>query len=258
MTPRSSTRPTRSCESTPRRSAAPICTSSKATRVPFADNSVYKVPARLTDEQVLFLADILPTSFEVGVLNGMVGPGDVVAIVGAGPIGLAAILTARLYTPGTIVAIDLADSRLESARRFGADTTINNGTEDPVARVMDAAGLQRRLPGRRERAGRGRRLTGGGAGALTSAACRQFRSSPRCSVGRSLAQRSASVGHPPGMPRDWDAGVDAIIPARFQARQCCGAARSARALAASAHGDRRLRAASGGPRRGASGHPPRA
>lgn len=105
-------------------------------RVPFADNSVYKVPEQLSDEQVLFLADILPTSFEVGVLNGMVAPGDVVAIVGAGPIGLAAILTARLYTPGRIVAIDLADSRLESARRFGADTTVNNGREDVVALVM--------------------------------------------------------------------------------------------------------------------------
>ena len=106
-------------------------------RVPFADNSVYKVPEQLTDEQVLFLADILPTSFEVGVLNGMVSPGDTVAIVGAGPIGLAAILTARLYTPGRIIAIDLADSRLESARRFGADTTINNGNEDAVAQVME-------------------------------------------------------------------------------------------------------------------------
>jgi alcohol dehydrogenase len=106
-------------------------------RVPFADNSVHKVPEQLTDEQVLFLADILPTSFEVGVLNGMVSPGDVVAIVGAGPIGLAAILTARLYTPGRIVAIDLADSRLQSAIRFGADTTINNGSEDAVARVME-------------------------------------------------------------------------------------------------------------------------
>jgi alcohol dehydrogenase len=106
-------------------------------RVPFADNSVYKIPEQLSDEQVLFLADILPTSFEVGVLNGMVAPGDVVAIVGAGPIGLAAILTARLYTPGRIVAIDLADSRLDSARRFGADTTINNGSEDAVARVME-------------------------------------------------------------------------------------------------------------------------
>jgi len=106
-------------------------------RVPFADNSVYKVPEQLTDEQVLFLADILPTSFEVGVLNGMVSPGDVVAIVGAGPIGLAAIMTAKLYTPGRIVAIDLADSRLESARRFGADTVINNSREQPVAVVME-------------------------------------------------------------------------------------------------------------------------
>jgi alcohol dehydrogenase len=111
-------------------------------RVPFADNSVYKVPEELTDEQVLFLADILPTSFEVGVLNGMVAPGDVVAIVGAGPVGLAAILTARLYTPGRIVAIDLADSRLDSALQFGADTTINNGREDAVATIMElTAGL---------------------------------------------------------------------------------------------------------------------
>ena len=106
-------------------------------RVPFADNSVYKIPDQLTDEQVLFLADILPTSFEVGVLNGMVAPGDTVAIVGAGPIGLAAILTARLYSPGNIVAIDLADSRLDAAKRFGADTTINNSREDAVAKVME-------------------------------------------------------------------------------------------------------------------------
>ncbi len=106
-------------------------------RVPFADTSVYKISDALSDEQVLFLADILPTSYEVGVLNGMVSPGDTVAIVGAGPIGLAAVMTARLYTPGRIIAIDLADTRLESARRFGADTTINNGIEDPIARVME-------------------------------------------------------------------------------------------------------------------------
>jgi alcohol dehydrogenase len=106
-------------------------------RVPFADNSVYKVPEQLSDEQVLFLADILPTAYEVGVLNGQVCPGDVVAIVGAGPVGLAAILTASLYTPGHIVAIDLADSRLESARGFGADTTINNGHEDAYERIME-------------------------------------------------------------------------------------------------------------------------
>jgi alcohol dehydrogenase len=106
-------------------------------RVPFADNSVYKFPEALADEQVLFLADILPTAFEVGVLNGAVSPGDVVAIVGAGPVGLSAILTATLYTPGRIVAIDLADSRLASALRFGADITINNGREDALALVME-------------------------------------------------------------------------------------------------------------------------
>jgi alcohol dehydrogenase len=105
-------------------------------RVPFADTSVYKVPEELTDEQVLFLADILPTAFEVGVLNGGVKPGDTVAIVGAGPIGLAAILTAKLYTPSRIVAIDLADSRLERALEFGADTAVNNGREDPVEAVL--------------------------------------------------------------------------------------------------------------------------
>ncbi len=109
-------------------------------RVPFAANSTHKVPDTLTDEQVLFLADILPTSFEVGVLAGEISPGDTVAIVGAGPIGLAAILTANLYTPGRVIAIDLADSRLEAARRFGADVTINNGTEDPVAKVMELTG----------------------------------------------------------------------------------------------------------------------
>ncbi|MDX6505826.1 MAG: alcohol dehydrogenase [Gaiellaceae bacterium] len=109
-------------------------------RVPFADTSVYKVPDELTDEQVLFLADILPTSFEVGVLNGGVQPGDTVAIVGAGPIGLAAIMTAKLYTPGRIVAIDLAPARLEKALEFGADVTIDNSTEDAVERMMALTG----------------------------------------------------------------------------------------------------------------------
>ena len=109
-------------------------------RVPFADTSVYKVPEALSDEQVLFLADILPTAFEVGVIAGRVQPGDTVAIVGAGPIGLAAIVTAKLLTPGTIVAIDLADSRLEKARAFGADVTINNGTQNAVEQVMALTG----------------------------------------------------------------------------------------------------------------------
>jgi alcohol dehydrogenase len=106
-------------------------------RIPFADTSVFTVPEQLSDEQVLFLADILPTSYEVGVLNGRVTPGDTVAIVGAGPIGLAAIMTAKLYTPGRIVSIDLEDARLEQALAFGADATINNGREDAVARILE-------------------------------------------------------------------------------------------------------------------------
>jgi alcohol dehydrogenase len=109
-------------------------------RVPFADNSVYKVPDALSDEDVLFLADILPTSFEVGVLNGGVQPGDTVAIVGAGPIGLAAILTAKLFTPGRIVAIDPAAPRLEKALEFGADIAIDNSSEDAVERVFELTG----------------------------------------------------------------------------------------------------------------------
>jgi alcohol dehydrogenase len=105
-------------------------------RVPLADGTLYRVPQELSDVHVLFLADILPTAYEVGVLNGEVRPGGVVAIVGAGPIGLAAIVGARLFTPARIIAIDLADTRLESARRFGADITINNGREDAKARIM--------------------------------------------------------------------------------------------------------------------------
>jgi alcohol dehydrogenase len=109
-------------------------------RVPFADNSLYKIPAGLTDEQVLFLSDILPTSFEVGVLNGQVKPGDTVAVVGAGPIGLSVILAAKLFTPGKIIAIDLADSRLAKAKEFGADVIINNGSEDAVKKVFELTG----------------------------------------------------------------------------------------------------------------------
>ena len=94
--------------------------------MPFADLSTYAIPAGVTDEAVLMLADILPTGYEVGVLNGQVAPGDVVAVVGAGPIGLAAITGARLYSPAMVIAIDLADSRLDAAKQFGADVTVNN------------------------------------------------------------------------------------------------------------------------------------
>src|ERR1700690_3298805 len=105
-------------------------TQAELVRVPFADTSLYRLPAGGRDEEILMLADILPTAYEVGVLNGKVEPGDTVAIVGAGPIGLAAIMTAKLHPPGRIIAIDLADARLEKAIEFGADLTINNGNED--------------------------------------------------------------------------------------------------------------------------------
>ncbi len=115
-------------------------TQAEYVRVPFADTSTYKVPAGVAAEEILMLADILPTGYEVGVLNGVVRPGDVVAVVGAGPIGLAAIMGARLFSPSHIVAIDLSDIRLEAAKRFGADITINNSVEDADAIVAELTG----------------------------------------------------------------------------------------------------------------------
>lgn len=110
-------------------------TQAEYVRVPFADLSTYKLPDGVSDEEMLMLADILPTGYEVGVLNGGVRPGDVVAVVGAGPIGLAAISGARLFSPSHIVAFDLADSRLEAAKQFGADIAVNNGRQDPLSVV---------------------------------------------------------------------------------------------------------------------------
>ena len=115
-------------------------TQGELVRVPFADTSTYPVPESASDEEIVMLADILPTGYEVGVLNGRVQPGDTVAVVGAGPIGLAAILGARLYSPSHVVAIDLADSRLDAAKRFGADLTINNASTDAVAYLRDLTG----------------------------------------------------------------------------------------------------------------------
>jgi alcohol dehydrogenase len=111
-------------------------TQAEYVRVPFADTSTYPAPPGVSDEQLLMLADILPTGYEVGVLNGHVQPGDVVAVVGCGPIGLSAIMGSRLYSPSHIVAIDQADVRLEAAKSFGADVTVNNSREDPLAAVQ--------------------------------------------------------------------------------------------------------------------------
>jgi len=98
-------------------------------RIPFADMSTHLLPGSVTDEQAVLLADILPTSYEVGVLNGQVKPGDVVVIVGAGPIGLAAIIGAKFYSPSHIIAVDYAASRLEAAKHLGADATAQPGAE---------------------------------------------------------------------------------------------------------------------------------
>src|SRR5512141_499692 len=87
--------------------------------IPFADNSMYPIPAGADEEALVMLSDILPTGFECGVLNGQVKPGDTVAIVGGGPIGLAALLTAQFYSPAGIIMVDLDDNRLEEAERRG-------------------------------------------------------------------------------------------------------------------------------------------
>jgi alcohol dehydrogenase len=115
-------------------------TQAEYVRVPFADTSTYRVPDGVSDESVLMVADILPTSYEVGVLNGRVAPADVVAIVGAGPIGLSAIAGARLYSPSHVIALDVADSRLDAAKGFGADVVINPQREDAVAIVKELTG----------------------------------------------------------------------------------------------------------------------
>jgi alcohol dehydrogenase len=115
-------------------------TQAEYARVPFAETSVHKVPEGVTDEQVLFLADILPTGYEVGVKNGRVKPGDVVVVVGAGPVGLAAIQTAALTGAASIIALEPAQSRREHALRFGADIAIDPAdadAEEQVAALTD-------------------------------------------------------------------------------------------------------------------------
>ena len=117
-------------------------TQAEQVRVPFADTSVYRLPHDVDDARALLLADILPTAYEVGVLKGRVTPGDTVAVVGAGPIGLAAITTARLYSPASIIAIDPAAARREAARRAGADLVLEPGEDvpDTVREATDGLG----------------------------------------------------------------------------------------------------------------------
>ena len=110
-------------------------TQAEFVRTPHADTSLYPIPEGADEEALVMLSDILPTGFECGVLNGRVSPGSTVAIVGAGPIGLAALLTAQLYSPAEIIMIDIDENRLAMARQFGATNTINNADGNAAATV---------------------------------------------------------------------------------------------------------------------------
>jgi alcohol dehydrogenase len=109
-------------------------------RVPFGDMSVYPLPQGVTDEAAVLLADILPTSYEVGVLNGGVQPGDTVVIVGAGPIGLAAVMTAKLYSPGCVIVIDPAEPRRDAAKSLGADVVLDAQLDPALEVVLSMTG----------------------------------------------------------------------------------------------------------------------
>ena len=115
-------------------------TQAEFVRIPHADTSLYRLPEGADEEALVMLSDILPTGFECGVLNGKVQPGSTVAIVGAGPIGLAALLTAQFYSPAEIIMIDLDDNRLEVAKRFGATSTVNSADGKAVETVMKMTG----------------------------------------------------------------------------------------------------------------------
>ena len=119
-------------------------TQAEYVRVPFAENSVYRLPAGMTDSEGILLSDILPTGFEIGVQYGHVQPGDVVAVIGSGPVGLSAVMTSRLYGPSKVIAIDLDDARLLRAKEFGATETVNSGDpdwKDQVLALTDGLGV---------------------------------------------------------------------------------------------------------------------
>jgi alcohol dehydrogenase len=111
-------------------------TQAEYVRIPFADNGLYLLPPDVDDEAIVMLSCILPTGLECGTLKGQVKPGDKVAIIGAGPVGLAVLLTAQLYSPSEIIMIDLDDNRLEVARSFGATQVVNSADGKAVDRVM--------------------------------------------------------------------------------------------------------------------------
>lgn len=111
-------------------------TQAEYVRIPFADTSLYHIPDNADEEALVMLSDILPTGFECGVLNGQVKPGDTVAIVGAGPIGLATLLTAQFYAPAEIIMIDLDENRLAVSKKFGATKVVNSSDGKAIEKVM--------------------------------------------------------------------------------------------------------------------------
>lgn len=111
-------------------------TQAEYVRIPHADNSLHHVPAGYDEEALVMLSDILPTGHEIGVQNGNVKPGDTIAIVGAGPIGMSALLTSQFYSPAKIYMIDLDENRLQVAKEFGATDIINSGKEDAITKIM--------------------------------------------------------------------------------------------------------------------------
>jgi alcohol dehydrogenase len=115
-------------------------TQAEYVRIPHADTSLCRIPAGADEEALVMLSDILPTGFECGVLNGKVQPGGSVAIVGAGPIGLAALLTAQFYSPASIIMVDLDDNRLAGAKRFGATAVVNSTDGQAAATIMNMTG----------------------------------------------------------------------------------------------------------------------
>ena len=115
-------------------------TQAEFVRIPHADTSLYPIPSGADEEALVMLSDILPTGFECGVLNGNVKVGSTVAIIGSGPIGLAALLTAQFYSPAEIIVVDLDDNRLEVAARFGATATVNSSKGDAAQQVMQLTG----------------------------------------------------------------------------------------------------------------------
>jgi alcohol dehydrogenase len=117
-------------------------TQAEFVRIPFADNSLYHIPAGADEEACVMLSDILPTGFECGVLNGQVKPGDTVAIIGAGPIGLAALLTAQFYSPAAIIMVDNDNNRLEVAKKLGATQVILNDLGNAAEKIMALTGNQ--------------------------------------------------------------------------------------------------------------------